>query len=277
MNNKVRNMIKSVVEENAIGFKAATSNALYEKIGNKLKDQYKVIAKDLFKKKITEEATLGSETGESASSEAAFVLKPPSPPPPSRQPPSRGVGSPPPDPGPPPTRREKESDEEFKKRMEEWRKRKRARDDWFRRNRGGLEEATSIAMGTTEATVGTEGAIQDGGGLGLPPMAPGSGSGEAPPIPRGPNGEQGMTLEEFVKQYYRKKTDFGSREEWMQWLEEYYKQYIDMMQQWDAEQRWRERNIPRQERRSPTRYPSWKQFRQREEQQPTPNKWLNNT
>ena len=51
MNNKVRNMIKSVVEENAIGFKAATSNALYEKIGNKLKDQYKVIAKDLFKKK----------------------------------------------------------------------------------------------------------------------------------------------------------------------------------------------------------------------------------
>jgi len=48
MNNKVKNMIKDVVEENAVGFKKSTSDALYEKINHKLKDQYVVVAKNIF-------------------------------------------------------------------------------------------------------------------------------------------------------------------------------------------------------------------------------------
>jgi len=53
MNDKVKNMIKSVVEENAVGFKQATSNALYEKIGSRLQEQYKIVSKDMLKKKMT--------------------------------------------------------------------------------------------------------------------------------------------------------------------------------------------------------------------------------
>lgn len=48
MNDKVKIMIKNVVEENAVGFKNSTSGALYDKISNRLKDQYKETAKNLF-------------------------------------------------------------------------------------------------------------------------------------------------------------------------------------------------------------------------------------
>jgi len=51
MNDKVKLMIKNVIEENAVGFKTSTSYALYEKIGNRMKEQYKTVAKDLLKKK----------------------------------------------------------------------------------------------------------------------------------------------------------------------------------------------------------------------------------
>lgn len=50
MNDKVKIMIKNVVEENAVGFKNSTSGALYDKISNRLKDQYKETAKNLFNK-----------------------------------------------------------------------------------------------------------------------------------------------------------------------------------------------------------------------------------
>jgi hypothetical protein len=192
MNNNIKLMIKSVVEENAIGFKQSTQNALYEKISSKLKDAYKTTAKGLFG------------------------------------------------------------------------------------DNGLKESAPAIAMGDTTAVAGAENAMQVDGGLGLPPMSPNANQGEgAPPIPTGPNGEQGMTLEEFVKKYHKKKEDFDSREEWSKWLEEYYRQFIEMMQQWDRERRWRERRGRQDERSSPTRFPSWKEFRQREDNgQPLPKRWL---
>lgn len=48
MNDKVKVMIKNVVEENAVGFKNSTSNALYQKVSNRLKEEYKNKAKSLF-------------------------------------------------------------------------------------------------------------------------------------------------------------------------------------------------------------------------------------
>lgn len=47
MKNKVREMIKSVVEENAVAFKESTAKALYSKVGNRLQEQYKTVAKNL--------------------------------------------------------------------------------------------------------------------------------------------------------------------------------------------------------------------------------------
>lgn len=48
MKDKVKEMLKNVIEENAIQFKASTSDALYNKIGNRLKDEYKTVAKKMF-------------------------------------------------------------------------------------------------------------------------------------------------------------------------------------------------------------------------------------
>lgn len=48
MTDKVKNMLKNVIEENAIEFKTATANALYEKIGDRLKEEYKNVAKNVF-------------------------------------------------------------------------------------------------------------------------------------------------------------------------------------------------------------------------------------
>lgn len=61
MNDKVKEMVKSVVEENAVGFKDATANALYEKIGSRLENKYKEVSKVLFKKLDEEMATNNSE------------------------------------------------------------------------------------------------------------------------------------------------------------------------------------------------------------------------
>jgi hypothetical protein len=187
MKDKVKVMIKNVVEENAVGFKNSTANALYQKVSDRLKEEYKNIAKNTFlKKKLTEEATMiSSNVSAAASPESAMTVDDP---------------------------------------------------------------------------------------LGLPPGPPISGDG--PPIPRGPNGEQGMTLDEFVKQYHRKKEDFDSREEWTEWLKEYYKQMVDLLQQWDREYQWRRRNNTIENRPKPMKIPSWKQFKQKEEQQPLPKRWL---
>lgn len=188
MNDKVKSMIKNVVEENAVGFKNSTSNALYQKVSDRLKEEYKHTAKTLFQKKnnLNEEAPmLASGSVAIASPESATVADEP---------------------------------------------------------------------------------------LGLPKM-PNQNS-DVPPIPRGPNGEQGMTLEEFVKKYHRKKEDFDSREEWTEWLQEYYKQMVDLLQQWDREYQWQRRNNTTENRPKPMKIPTWKQFKQKEEQQPLPKRWV---
>jgi len=49
MENKVSNLIKNVLEENALKFKEHTSEILYSKVSNKLKQQYVEVSKNLFK------------------------------------------------------------------------------------------------------------------------------------------------------------------------------------------------------------------------------------
>jgi hypothetical protein len=49
MENKVSNLIKNVLEENALKFKEGTSEILYSKVSNRLKQQYVEVSKKLFK------------------------------------------------------------------------------------------------------------------------------------------------------------------------------------------------------------------------------------
>jgi len=51
MSDNVRKMVKNVIEENAVDFKKATSKALYEKIGDRLKQEYVAVSQNLLKKK----------------------------------------------------------------------------------------------------------------------------------------------------------------------------------------------------------------------------------
>lgn len=82
MNDKVKNMIKNVVEENAVDFKQSTSRALYEKIGNRLQEQYKTVSKDLFKKKVTiEESVMAVADGGTATPSPTYYPQSPSTPP----------------------------------------------------------------------------------------------------------------------------------------------------------------------------------------------------
>jgi hypothetical protein len=50
MNNNVKKMVKNVIEENAVDFKKTTSKALYEKIGQRLKQEYIAVSQNLLKK-----------------------------------------------------------------------------------------------------------------------------------------------------------------------------------------------------------------------------------
>jgi hypothetical protein len=49
MKNDIRQMIKTVIEEDAVNFKDHTSKVLYEKVGQKLEEQYQIVANNLFK------------------------------------------------------------------------------------------------------------------------------------------------------------------------------------------------------------------------------------
>jgi hypothetical protein len=51
MKNNIRQMLKTVVEENAVAFKEHATKVLYGKVGSRLQEQYKVIAKDFLGKK----------------------------------------------------------------------------------------------------------------------------------------------------------------------------------------------------------------------------------
>lgn len=47
MKNDIRQMLKNVVEENAVSFKESTSKVLFAKVGSKLEEQYKTVAKSI--------------------------------------------------------------------------------------------------------------------------------------------------------------------------------------------------------------------------------------
>ena len=49
MKNQTRQMIKDVIQENAVAFKESTSKALYSKISKKLEEQYVAVSKNIFK------------------------------------------------------------------------------------------------------------------------------------------------------------------------------------------------------------------------------------
>lgn len=51
MKNNIRQMIKNVIEENAVSFKNQTNKVLYAKVGQKLQEQYKAVAKTIMGKK----------------------------------------------------------------------------------------------------------------------------------------------------------------------------------------------------------------------------------
>lgn len=51
MKNNVREMIKNVIEENAVNFKESTSKTLYTKIAGRLQEQYKQVAQNLLRPK----------------------------------------------------------------------------------------------------------------------------------------------------------------------------------------------------------------------------------
>jgi hypothetical protein len=49
MKNTVREMLKNVIQENAVSFKENTGKALYTKVASKLQEQYKVVAQNLLR------------------------------------------------------------------------------------------------------------------------------------------------------------------------------------------------------------------------------------
>lgn len=49
MKNQTRQMLKDIIQENAVSFKENTAKALYSKVSKKLDEQYKAISKNIFK------------------------------------------------------------------------------------------------------------------------------------------------------------------------------------------------------------------------------------
>jgi hypothetical protein len=56
MKNNVRQMLKNIVEENAVAFKESTQKTLYGKVAVKLQEQYKTQAKNILGTKANNEA-----------------------------------------------------------------------------------------------------------------------------------------------------------------------------------------------------------------------------
>lgn len=58
MNNNIENLVKNVIEENIVKFKEDTSKVIYNKLGERLKDEYIQVSRKLFKN-INEAAITG--------------------------------------------------------------------------------------------------------------------------------------------------------------------------------------------------------------------------
>lgn len=127
MKDKIQNLVKNVIEENIVKFKEQTSEVLYSKVGNRLKDEYVNVSKSLFKK--INEAVGGMPTQFTTPDQAMMV-------PPGRgtggngpgnnddpNGPTRGVPPATENPGPPPQKPVKGKDEtaeQFEKRLNEY-------------------------------------------------------------------------------------------------------------------------------------------------------------
>lgn len=55
MKENIQNIIKNVIEENAVRFKEQTNQVLYNKVGDRLKQEYIDVSKNLFKQVPTKE------------------------------------------------------------------------------------------------------------------------------------------------------------------------------------------------------------------------------
>lgn len=133
MKDKVKVMIKNVVEENAVGFKNSTANALYQKVSDRLKEEYKNIAKNTFlKKKLTEEATMISSNVSAAASPETAITSAVAPPP------SDSYLNRPPIPEFPDRSIEpwkSMTNKEFKQAIQDYKDQMRAYQEWYRRQK----------------------------------------------------------------------------------------------------------------------------------------------
>ena len=51
MKNQTRQLIKDVIQENAVAFKENAAKVMYSKVGNRLEEQYKALAQNLLRPK----------------------------------------------------------------------------------------------------------------------------------------------------------------------------------------------------------------------------------
>jgi septin family protein len=119
MKGEIKNLVKNVLEENIVKFQDQTSNVLYSKLTNRLKQEYVNVSKRVFKN--------FNEAYSPDPSANTVVVGPPigSEDTPKKQNPDITYGVPPEakDPGPAPKKPVKgkdETDEEFKKRIDQW-------------------------------------------------------------------------------------------------------------------------------------------------------------
>jgi hypothetical protein len=135
MKDKIQNLIKNVIEENAVRAKEQANKALYEKVGNRLKNEYINVSRRLF-------TGLNENASGLAQSEVSMMAAPPGGGP-SQGNPSQGSGGrevapEAPDPGPAPQKpikKDGETASSFEKRLnqyykdyEAWKKAKAAFD-----------------------------------------------------------------------------------------------------------------------------------------------------
>lgn len=137
MKDKIQNLIKNVIEENAVRAKEQANKALYEKVGNRLKNEYINVSRRLF-------TGLNENV---AQAEATMMVAPPGGGGPAQGNPGQGSGGSgtapeAPDPGPAPKKPIKEDGEtdlsyerrlnKYYKDYEAWKKAKAAFDAWRR-------------------------------------------------------------------------------------------------------------------------------------------------
>lgn len=143
MKNKIQNLIKNVIEENAVRAKEQANKALYEKVGNRLKNEYINVSRRLF-------TGLNENVGGLSQGEVSMMGPPGGP---AQGQPGQGQGSggdvapEAPNPGPAPKKPVNEPDEtpdEYRERLEKyyrdyeaWKKAKKAYDAWLKTRNNG--------------------------------------------------------------------------------------------------------------------------------------------